>query len=128
LILDRALRLAVEPLANRADLDIEELLVAVIRVVREDAYRAGSLMVKNLSGSVTVLPGETASIDLEFTLQETLPANSRYRGRMPIMTRDMEIIVVSSGEPLGSEPAVMTTEGAAKPVKKPTTKSKKTTK
>lgn len=120
LIWDRAARVAVERWADRANRNIEELLVAVLRVVREDAYRTGILSVHNLSGKVEVMPGETATVDLEITLREKLPHNSRYRGITPVLTQDLEIIVVSSGDPVERELP-------AKTVKRATTVSRKTT-
>jgi hypothetical protein len=128
MIWDRALRLAVEPLADKADLDLEELAVAMLRVALEDSYRAGSLLVSNLSGKVKVAPGQTAAIDLELTVQEELPPNSRYRGRLPLLAEDLEIIVVSSSDPMEVEPSATDAKGAAKTAKKTTSRSKKTAK
>lgn len=96
MVWDRAVRLAVEQITDKANLDIEELVVAVLRVTRENAYRPGSLLVRNASGKVEVMPGERATIDLEITLREELPFNSRYRGITPLLTQDIEFIVVSS--------------------------------
>jgi len=113
MVWDRAVRLAVEQIADKANLDIEELVVAVLRVTRENAYRPGMLLVHNASGKVALLPGETATIDLEITLREELPYNSRYRGLTPLLTQDLEFIVVSSsgpGEPVKpTRPARQTT-------------------
>jgi hypothetical protein len=103
MVWDRAVRLAVEQITNKANLDIEELVVAVLRATREDAYRPGILLVHNASGKVELKPGETATIDLEITLRDELPYNSRYRGLTPLLTQDLEFIVVSSSGP--GEPA-----------------------
>jgi hypothetical protein len=103
MIWDRAARLAIELRTGKADLDIEELVVAVFRVLREEARRPGSLLVRNLAGKVDVAPGETAAIDLDITVLEELPPNSRYRGRAPLLTQDLEFLVVSASSPMEDE-------------------------
>ena len=131
MVWDRSVRLAVEQLSDRvnierADIDIEELVVAVLRVAREDAYRRGILLVRNASGKVELQPGETATIDLEITLREELPYNSRYRGLTPILTQDLEFIVVSSSGTEEQAPPKPPVRRPAKTAEKTTTVSRKT--
>ena len=128
MVLDRAVRVAIEPLTDRANLDIEEIVLAVLRVAREDAYRPGSLLVHTLGGKVDVPPGETVAIDLEITLREALPHNSRYRGRAALLTEDLEIVVVSSSGPVEGEPQTTSAPRAARPVGRAATGSRKSTK
>jgi len=126
MIWDRTARVAVEQWGDRANENIEELIVAVIRIAREDAYRTGILSVHNLSGKVEVMPGEMANIDLEITLREELPHNSRYRGLTPILTKDLEIIVVSSGGPVEHVLPTKTVERAKSVSRKATTRRRGT--
>jgi hypothetical protein len=132
LIFDRVIRVAANLPVDRAKADIEELVVAVLRVVREHAPRVGVLQVRNLGGKVDVAPGQTAVIDLGITLQEELPHNSRFRGHAPLLTQDLEIIVVPSSEPATTEPHPTqphpTPEHrATEPAGKAATESKKST-
>jgi hypothetical protein len=117
MIWERAVRVAVEPWAGREDFKIEELVVAVLRVARDEAFRVGCLSVRSLAGQVDVAPGETAAIDLEITLREALPSNGRYRGRAALLTQDLELVVVSSSEP--AVPAEKAEKAAAAPKKTP---------
>ena len=111
---ERAIRLAVEPWSGRAEVDVEKLVVAVLEEVRRRDERAGSLVVRLPGGPVEVRPGETAALDLEITLSEGLSRSSRYRGRAPLLTQDLEIVVVSSGAALeGPRMEEVLLEGAA---------------
>lgn len=94
---DRAARVALEPCAEAAGQQIEGSVLALLRIRREGSYREAGLSVRQLGGKIDVAPGETAPIDLEITLQTDLPDGSRYRGKAPVLTEDLEIIVVSSG-------------------------------
>ncbi|MDX1416666.1 MAG: hypothetical protein R3293_20870 [Candidatus Promineifilaceae bacterium] len=127
IIWDRALRLAFEPLADKADLDFEELVVTVLRVAREESSTDNSLLVSNLSGKTKIAPGETAAIDLEISLQEPLPPNSRYRGLLPILDRDLDIIVVSSIDTEDEEPVKRTARKTTRAAKTTSTTRKRTT-
>jgi hypothetical protein len=97
---NRALRVAIEPLLRRDNPDLEELVVALLAVAREEE-RLGSVDVR-AAGRVEVQPGETTAVELELTLQERkqdedeLPATRRYRGKLPIVTRDVDVIVLAS--------------------------------
>jgi hypothetical protein len=120
MIWDRAARLAIELRTEKAAVvDIEELVVAVFRVLREEARRAGSLLVSHAGGKVDVAPGAMAVIDLDITVLEELPHNSRFRGRAPLLTRDLEFLVVSSNSSIEDQPtaarAKKSTKGPAEP-------------
>jgi len=45
---------------------------------------------------IEVPPGESATIELAFTLVEAPPATRRYRGRLPIVTADVDLVVLAS--------------------------------
>jgi hypothetical protein len=126
---DRIRRLVVEPWAETTDLDIEALVVAILRATREEVP-PGSLEVSNLTGDIRVMPGQTVSLDLAITLQTELPPNRRYRGVMPLLTTDLEIFVVASSEPVGEEPSAPSRKSAPKKAstRSRTSRSRKTTK
>jgi hypothetical protein len=103
MISNRTVRVALESWSESVNPEIEGPVLALVRVGREGSYLADGLFVRTLGGKVDVAPGETTAIDLEITLRTELPHNSRYRGRAPLLTRDLEIIVVSSGGPVDGE-------------------------
>jgi hypothetical protein len=98
---DRGLRVALEPLVRRTKPDLDELVVALLAVAREEE-RLGSVEAR-ADAQVEVRPGETAALELELTLIDELPATRRYRGRLPVVTRDVDVIVLVSG-PAAEEP------------------------
>jgi len=95
-------RLTLEPLLNlnRDNPDLEALVVALLAAAREEPERVGSLAVRTRGGKIDVQPGETKAVELEITLEHELPPNRRYRGRLPILTRDVDVVVVASGGPV----------------------------
>jgi hypothetical protein len=95
---DAALRVAIEPLleGNRPDLDA--LVVALLAVAREQGQPLGSLEARARE-KIELQPGVTKVLDLDLTLQQELPRNRRCRGWLPILTEDVELIVVGSGAP-----------------------------
>lgn len=122
---ERAIRIAVEPWSDQAGVDIEKLVVAVLDEVRRREELTGTLMVSIMGDPVEVRPGETATVDLEITLPEGLPRSSRYRGKAPLLTQNLEFVVVSSGEPHVDEPPSSPQEEPADTEKKPRPKPKK---
>lgn len=116
-ISDRAVRFVLEPWTGIAKPDPDEPVMALLRVGHRRLYRESALSVRRLGGTVEVAPGETRPIDLEITVHAELPQGGRYRGVAPVLTRDLEIIVVSSGGPVESEvrrPTLQTGNRAAK--------------
>ncbi len=92
-------RLALEPVTRAAKSrtkDLDGPVLVLLRLARADAFRESGLSVRSHGPAVTVTPGETVVIDLDVTLQADLPPNSRYRGRTPLLTRDLKFVVVSS--------------------------------
>jgi hypothetical protein len=98
--LERAPRLGLVPLPDAEALDLDALVVAVLAVARDEAREVRSLRVRALGPDLELHPGETKAIDLEITLQAELPSGRRYRGHIPILTRDVTVFVVPSGGPL----------------------------
>jgi hypothetical protein len=99
-ISDHAVRFVLEPWTGIADQDTEEPVLALLRVGRKRAYRESAVSIRKLGDTVAVAPGETMPIDLEITVRAEMPQGGRYRGRAALLTRDLEIIVVSSGAPV----------------------------
>ena len=98
-MLSERTRLALEPVTRAAQVEGKDLdgpVLVLLRLAPADAFREGGLSVRAHGPAVTVAPGETVVIDLDVRLQAELPANSRYRGRTPLLTRDLEFVVVSS--------------------------------
>jgi hypothetical protein len=124
---ERAIRIAVEPWSDRADVDIEKIIVAVLQEVHRREEPVGRLVV-HIAGQVgEVKPGESIAIDIDITVPEGLPRSSRYRGRAALLTQDLEIIVVPSGGPVESQPHDQPKEEPAKVEQKPRSRSRKTT-
>ncbi len=98
-MLSERTRLALEPVTRAAQIEGKDLdgpALVLLRLAPADAFREDGLSVRSHGPAVTVVPGETVVIDLDVTLQAELPPNSRYRGRTPLLTRDLEFVVVSS--------------------------------
>jgi hypothetical protein len=98
-VLSERTRLALEPVTRTSKAEAKELegpALVLLRIAPAEAFREGGLSVRAHGSAVTVTPGETVVIDLDIALQVDLPPNSRYRGRTPLLTRDLEFVVVSS--------------------------------
>lgn len=83
---------------------LEELFAEIVRDdARAITRQVGSLEVRNPAAPVVVQPGEVRPLDLEIRLPDNLKSNSRYRGRLPLYTSDLEFVIVpvsdSSKEP-----------------------------
>jgi hypothetical protein len=102
----RAERAAIGPWMEKNDPRLEELVVAVLKAARDEAYRSGNLLVRNLAGEVDLPAGATVTIDLEITVPERLHRNSRYKGVTPLFTEDLVFLVVPArGAGVGHAPA-----------------------
>jgi len=99
---DRGVRVALEPLLRLTKPDLDELVVALLAVAREEE-RLGCVEAR-ADARVEVRPGETAALELDLTLKDELPATRRYRGRLPVVTRDVDVIVLASGGTTTDEP------------------------
>jgi hypothetical protein len=101
----RPARLALEPWSESAKQDIEGPVLALIRIAREGAYVEAGASIRTAGDKLELAPGETTAVDLEITVRTELLENTRYRGRAPLLTRNLEIIVVASGDRVESSPA-----------------------
>jgi hypothetical protein len=94
LMLSLGLRAAVATVNNRTR-PVEELFAEIIRDdARAVVRQVGSLEVYNPDAPVRLQPGEVRPLDLEIRLPEHLQPNSRYRGRLPLYTADLEFVIV----------------------------------
>jgi len=110
---DRVRRFGLEPWLGREQPDLEALVVALLVAVREEEAGLGRLDVRIGGGPVELRPGETAAVELVITLQGDVPAGGRYRGRVPVLTQDVDVIVVASGGPVEEEPPTRSRRQAA---------------
>jgi hypothetical protein len=75
------------------DAGVDDFLVAVLRAAQEEAERTGSLTVRNMTGEVEIPPGASATVELAITVPEGLHLDSRYRAVVPVLTKDLQIVV-----------------------------------
>jgi hypothetical protein len=100
----RELRGLVAPALAEVPRDLDDLLSVLLAVVPAQGPIVGRLCVRSLSERVELAPGRTAKIDLEITVPPNLPANSRYRGRVAVLTANLEFIVVTHSQSRVGEP------------------------
>jgi hypothetical protein len=73
-----------------------------VAVEREEEERVGVAEV-HAPKSVQLDPGETAPVEIEVTLQDELAAERRYRGRLPVVTAEVDLVVLASRGGAGEE-------------------------
>lgn len=80
---------------------LEDLFAEIVRdEARAITRQVGRLAVYNPAAPVVLQPGEVRPLDLEIRLPDNLETNSRYRGRLPLYTADLEFVIVPvSGGP-----------------------------
>ena len=94
---DDVVRVVIDPLLHGRKPDLEALVVALLAVARAEPETVGSLEVRAPDRPIEVPPGETAAFELEIKLKDKLPRHRRYRGRLQVLTRDVDVVVVPSG-------------------------------
>jgi hypothetical protein len=115
-------RVAIEPWNERpGEKPIEKLkegfegpVLTLLRMGLKGTFYPAGLSVRRLGPKIVLAPGETAAMDLEITLRAELPPGSRYRGRAPLLTTDLEIVVVSSADAVESARSVKPLHQAGK--------------
>jgi hypothetical protein len=110
---DRGARIALQPWWEIVGKDVSGPVLALIKMDHEGSYRPAGLSVRRRGGKLNLAPGETVSIDLEITVRAELPQNSRYRGRAPLLTSDLEFVVVSAGDAAEMEPRTVAKKTSA---------------
>jgi hypothetical protein len=66
-----------------------------LTIVRRDEQVVGTVEAR-APAAIEVAPGETTPIELALTVVEAPPPVHRYRGRLPVVTNDIEVVVVAS--------------------------------
>jgi hypothetical protein len=90
----RILRRAAEALDTEDPVTVDRLVEAIARAAKRVLDESGLLRVRNLTGTTELAPGQTMRLDLQIDLPTTLDPHTRYRGRVPIVTRDLQFVVV----------------------------------
>jgi len=124
LVAARTIRLMLRPWA---DLDVPALdhpAVALLPVASEGAFREAGLEVRLVGRPVELLPGATGVVDLELKLQTSLPQGSRFRGQIPVLTRNIDVVVVSSGASAAGRPRAAPPLHVTKAIRKQKTPKK----
>jgi hypothetical protein len=103
MIAQRSARVALEPLAQVEHPKGERPVLALVQLGRADEYITDGLSVRAVDGTTDLAPGETTAIELEITVRKELPKNRRFRGRAPLLTHNLEIVVVSDGDSLNGK-------------------------
>jgi len=106
-------RVGVEPILGGERADLEGAVAALMAVARAEPRPAGSLVVRAPGGPVEVRPGESAFVELELTVEKELPEHERFRGWFPILSRDVDVVVVPPGT--NEPPAPRETRARRKP-------------
>nr|UXE45874.1 hypothetical protein Hi04_10k_c5380_00026 [uncultured bacterium] len=99
----RDLRGAIAPLLNDVSRDLDDVIAVLLAVLPAQGPVVGRLSVHTHGGRCELAPGRSAKVGLELTLMEGLPSGGRYRGRVPILTEDLDVIVVSPAAATGEE-------------------------
>jgi hypothetical protein len=94
---DEVVRVALDPLLRGGKPDLEGLVLALLAVAREEPRHADALGVEVPDGPVEIRPGQSVFVELEITLRKELSAQRRYRGLLPILTRDVAVVVAAGG-------------------------------
>jgi hypothetical protein len=100
----RPVHVALEALLGDRQAELERLAVALLAVAQTEQEPAGSLAVTITDGPVAVAPGESAFVELELKLEGSLPDPRRYRGRLQVLTQDVDVVVVPDGPGEAADP------------------------
>jgi hypothetical protein len=88
---------------------LEEYLATILLQAKHVAESSGILRVHNLSGELTLQPGETQAVNLEVRVPEGLDKRGRYRGVFALYTSSLSLVIVpSSGPPMPEAGATRT--------------------
>jgi hypothetical protein len=95
----RDLRGVIAPLLAEVPRNLDDFVAVLLAVLPPQGPVMGRLSVRSHGAPVELAPGRSAKLDLEVSLQQALPPNGRYRGRVPILTEDLEFIVITGAGP-----------------------------
>lgn len=83
---------------------LEEYLATILLSAKHVAESSGILRVHNLTGEITLQPGETRAVDLEIRVPQGLDKRGRYLGVLALYTASLSFVIVpSSGPPVPEE-------------------------
>jgi hypothetical protein len=100
----RDLRRVIAPLLAELPRDLDDFVAVLLGVLPAQGPVVTHLSVRTDGAPVELAPGQSARLELEITPQEKLPANGRFRGRVPVLTEDLEFVVVTPAGPASIQP------------------------
>jgi hypothetical protein len=89
----RLLRAVVAALGEEQEQTIDSILTEFAHQSRTILQQSGLLRVRNLTGRLTLEPGQVSPVDLEFRLPDSLDKRTRYRALVPMLTADLEVLI-----------------------------------
>jgi hypothetical protein len=95
----RDLRGVIAPLLADVPRNLDDFVAVLLAVLPPQGPVLGRLSVRTHGAPLELAPGHSAKLELEVTLPQELPPNGRYRGRVPVLTKDLEFIVISPAGP-----------------------------
>jgi hypothetical protein len=101
----RDLRGVIAPLLAEMHRNVDDFVAVLLAVLPPQGPVVGRLSVRTQGAPIELAPGRSAKLELEGSLPQELPPNGRYRGRVPVLTKDLEFIVISPAGPPRVEPA-----------------------
>jgi len=121
----RDLRGVIAPLLAEVPRNLDDVVAVLLAVMPPQGPVVGRLSVRTQGAPMELAPGHSAKLELEVSLPEGLPPNGRYSGRVPVLTKNLEFIVISPTGPPRLEPAraVARPEPAAAGTRRPAEKS-----
>jgi hypothetical protein len=102
----RDLRGVVGPLLADVPRKLEDFVAVLLAVLPPQGPVVARLRVRTPDTPMELAPGHSQSLEVELSLLSELPANGRYRGRVPVLTEDLEFIVISPARSAGDGAAV----------------------
>jgi hypothetical protein len=99
----RDLRGVIAPLLRELPRDLDDFVAVLLGVLPAQGPVVTHLSVRTDGAPVELSPGQSARLELDVTSQERLPANGRFRGRVPVLTEDLEFVVVTPAGPAAVE-------------------------
>jgi hypothetical protein len=100
----RDLRGVIAPLLADVPRNLDDFVAVLLAVLPPQGPVVGRLSVRAQGAPVELMPGRSVKLALEITLSQPLPAGGRYRGRVPVLTEDLEFVVVSPAGPAREAP------------------------
>ncbi len=100
----RDLRGVIAPLLGDVPSNLDDFVAVLLAVLPPQGPVLGRLSVRTHGAPLELAPGHSAKLGLEVKLAQELPPNGRYRGRVPVLTKDLEFVVISPAGPARDAP------------------------